>query len=128
MIKYDSAIIYGFAEKLYARANGTIVSYALFGALGGFGVGTIASSVAKNTASFFGPSAGDDHTLAIVGAVILGCVGLFLGVEKAFQLKLQAQLALCQVQIEENTRAGVGVPSASLLSSMPTTPASRPAV
>jgi hypothetical protein len=34
---------------------------------------------------------------------VLGLVGYSLAQDKAFQLKLQAQVALCQVQIELNT-------------------------
>ena len=33
-------------------------------------------------------------------------IGVAFGLEKAFLLKLQAQTALCQLQIEANTRAG----------------------
>lgn len=41
---------------------------------------------------------------AALGAVVAGLIGYAIGTEKAFQLKLQAQTALCQVKIEENTR------------------------
>ncbi len=41
---------------------------------------------------------------AILGGVILGIFGYSMGTQKAFQLKLQAQTAICQVQIEKNTQ------------------------
>jgi hypothetical protein len=40
----------------------------------------------------------------LIGASFLCIIGYYFGKEKAFQLKLQAQVSLCQVAIEENTR------------------------
>jgi hypothetical protein len=40
-----------------------------------------------------------------IGAILGGAMGYAIGTEKAFTLRLQAQVALCQVQIEANTRA-----------------------
>ena len=40
----------------------------------------------------------------IVGLAIGGLLGYGLASSKAFRLKLEAQIALSQVQIEENTR------------------------
>lgn len=42
----------------------------------------------------------------VVGAAIGGAIGYFLGSLKANGLRLEAQLALCQVAIEKNTRSG----------------------
>jgi hypothetical protein len=42
----------------------------------------------------------------VVAAILLGIVGYIVGRGKAFRLELEAQLALCQVQIEKNTRGG----------------------
>ena len=39
-----------------------------------------------------------------IGALVLGLIAFSLGQQKAFALRLQAQVALCQVQIEANTR------------------------
>ncbi len=44
---------------------------------------------------------------ALVGAVIGGGIGYVVGQQRAFWFRLQAQLALCQAQIEENTRLKV---------------------
>lgn len=41
---------------------------------------------------------------ALLGALVVGLIGYVLGIQRAFALKLQAQTALCQVKIEENTR------------------------
>ena len=40
----------------------------------------------------------------IVFAIFTGALGYGMGREKAFLIKLQAQIALCQAKIEENTR------------------------
>lgn len=37
----------------------------------------------------------------------MSALGFLIGQERAFRLKLQAQIALCQVRIEENTRKAV---------------------
>lgn len=87
---YDSKIIVEFANRLYSKANTIIVIYTILGII----LGAIAGSAA---------SSGSAAAMAI-GALILGAIGYSLGSERAFQLKLQAQTALCQVQIEKNTR------------------------
>ena len=115
MPHYDSTIIRKFADKLYSRANGVILSYTVLGALLGLALGAGLTASGRGSDSW-----------SIIGGVILGLAGFALGSEKAFALKLQAQMALCQAQIEENTRARVatGGPFPSSLGSS----ASRPAV
>lgn len=88
MVQYDSKIIYKFATRLYRSAQQTIAVFTILGIL----IGAVA-----------GYSLGRDVG-ALVGAVIVGVLGYLIGSQRAFQLKLQAQLALCQVKIEENTR------------------------
>jgi hypothetical protein len=89
---YDPNVIQEFADRLYKKANSTIASYALAGLLIG---GLIGAGLSHNS----GSSAG-----IIPLALIFGGIGYAVGKEKAFQFKLQAQTALCQVKIEENSR------------------------
>ena len=85
-IKYDPSVICGLADKLYRRANTiVIVNAAIFGLVG------LVGGVVKGTG------------VAIIVALVAGGIGYYLGLQKAFELKLQAQTALCQVKIEENT-------------------------
>jgi hypothetical protein len=91
MAEYDAKVIYEFATRLYNRAGTIIAVYALAGGLLGL---------------FFG-SVMRGGGMAFLGMIILGGIGYYLGSEKAFQLKLQAQTALCQAKIEENTRVPV---------------------
>ena len=92
MVKYDAAIIQQFADKLYKRANSIIANLTVIGILFGFGIG-----YALDRANDLGSIA------LIVGAVLGAVLGYAIGQERAFALKLQAQVALCQVQIELNT-------------------------
>ncbi len=87
-MEYDSNVIVEFASKLYSKASSVVITYAFFGVVLG---GIAGFSVLQNSTS------------AIAGAVVIGLVGLKLGIDKSFQLKLQAQMALCQVKIESNT-------------------------
>jgi hypothetical protein len=87
-MEYDAKIIVEFASRLYSKAGNIIAMYTILGLLIG---------------GFAGMSMGRD-TGAIIGALIVGAIGYSLGSDRAFQFKLQAQVALCQVQIELNTR------------------------
>lgn len=92
-IQYDPVVIQSYAKHLYARANMVTVVYALIGALflaATFGtVGAVADSIEAGL---------------VLGALAGGSVGYFIGNMKANALRLEAQLAMCQVQIEMNTR------------------------
>ena len=89
MTKYDPEVIFMFADRLYASARNVVLMFTAFGGLVGFAVGYL-------MAEFIG---------GIILAAILAVIGRWFGNEKAFQLKLQAQTSLCQVEIEKNTRA-----------------------
>ena len=97
MAQYDPAVINEFADRLYAQAKSIIATLTvLFGFLGlvfGGGVGAVLARGADGTMSG-----------ALVGALLGGLIGYVIGRERAFVLKLQAQTALCQVQIESNSR------------------------
>lgn len=88
MATYDPKIIQEFAEGLYSRATTIVVVSVLFFAL----VGGIAG--------YFLIRGSGTVVLLAIGAA----VGYYLGSQRAFLLKLQAQTALCQVEIERNTR------------------------
>ena len=92
MVQYDRAVIQEFAEKLYKKANSIIASYTIVGLLLG-GVGGY----------FLGDSMGGGMTTTAIVAVVVALIGFAIGREKAFLLKLQAQTAMCQMKIEQNT-------------------------
>ena len=91
-MEYDAKVIVEFASKLYIKAKSIVLTYIVLGALVG---------------AFTGFAATQHGIGAIVGGFIVGAIGYSLGSDKAFQLKLQAQVALCQVQIEKNSRTSV---------------------
>ncbi|MCA6602996.1 MAG: hypothetical protein ACK5U6_13830 [Pseudanabaena sp.] len=92
---YDERILREFADRLYNRANFIVLGYTVLGGL----IGVIAF------ASLFPGLFRSNESLAImITSVIGGSIGCAMGSEKAFWLKLQAQTALCQAQIERNTR------------------------
>src|SRR5260221_4840880 len=101
-VTYDPAVIQKFAERLYGRATSIVVTSTLIGLVVGLLVGGgIAVAMAKQS-----PGGQPEVGLPIaIGAGIGALFGLFRGLERAFLLKLEAQKALCQVQIETNTRA-----------------------
>ncbi len=96
MIEYDSRVLFDFADRLYKKAARLVLSYALTGAVLGFLLGGAGAAAAN---------ARDSAVIAgIVVAALFAAAGYSMGQEKAFTLRLQAQTALCQAKIEENTR------------------------
>lgn len=89
MVSYDAAVIRTFAQTLYDRAATIMFVYTAIGVVIGGTVGRLAFG---NTGMF-------------ILAALAGGVGYFIGSQRAFLLKLQAQIALCQVQIEQNTQS-----------------------
>lgn len=92
--QYDPSIIQAFADRLYDQARSIVITYGFAGLF----FGAIAGA-------FAGYSIARDAVAIVAG--ICALLGLLFGVSagraRAFVLKLQAQQALCQVQIEQNT-------------------------
>lgn len=113
MVAYDSQIISQFADRVYKKANLILIRYAVLG----FMVGLLlffllASALERSHKPVYGGS-----FLALLLLLFLWgfctLVGLEIGRNKVFALKLEAQTALVMVQIEENTRPTVGSPNKS---------------
>ena len=102
MATYDATIIQQFADRLYRQAQQVVavstVLGLIIGALIGYGLATAATE----------NGGGGAGTWALVVALVGALIGYAQGTQKAFILKLQAQTALCQAQIEANTRAAKG--------------------
>jgi hypothetical protein len=97
-VAYDESVIHEFAVRLYNRAARIVVTCAVLGLLIGIGVAFPIAS----TPAIHGSSNGNAVyvLLALLGAV----GGWAIGTDRAFALRLLAQTALCQAQIERNTR------------------------
>ena len=108
MIAYDPTLIHEFAERLYKRARGVVVSYGVLGFVLG-GIGGFALGIGVS-----GPRGSGAMMMAVVVGIVGLAVGVVAGIEKAFWLKLEAQRALCQLQTEINTRHAPGQSHAQL--------------
>lgn len=99
MVQYDEKIIETFAEELYREAASLVRNSTLKWSFLGFMAGGIGGAAAGNW---------ENSTNALIAAVfvgaICGAIGYSLAKRRVFILKLQAQTALCQAQIERNTR------------------------
>jgi hypothetical protein len=95
-VEYDSRVIIEFAGRLYSQAKNIVVTYTVAGVVIFGAVGALVAAATENTEEGLIAAA----TLAFIG----GAIGYTRGQERGFTLKLQAQTALCQLQIEQNTR------------------------
>jgi hypothetical protein len=93
-MNYDPQVIETMAARLYSQASRLV----LFGLLLGAVVGGLGGFVG---ALWLGM---EPLLLAGVGALLGGAIGAAAMEQPALALKFQAQIALCQVQIEKNTR------------------------
>lgn len=89
--KYDPAVIQQFADYLYARARSVLVVCVLAAVI----IGAVAGAAVGNMAN---------PLIGILVFALCIIVGVSIGRELGFKFKLAAQLALCQVQTEINTR------------------------
>ncbi len=94
-VRYDAAVIEKMGTRVLKRASSWVVSYVLLGLLLGL-IPLIAGQVADLGGGMGG-------TLSIVGLLLFAAIGYAIGSERAFSLRLQAHLLLCQVSIERNT-------------------------
>jgi hypothetical protein len=79
MASFEASVIIEYADRLYRQA----------------------ASIAKRSAY---QRAQKSIESGVAGAVIIGAIAFQIGQQRALALRLQAQVALCQVQIEANTR------------------------
>src|SRR5262245_25562432 len=99
-VSYDSSIIQKFADRLYVEAQWIIFGCTCLGFFVGAGAG-LALYVVANSFPLVATIA------AVATTAFAAMLGYRIGSARAFGLKLQAQLALCQAHIEQNTAAHV---------------------
>ena len=90
MLRYKPELIYEYGERLYKKAGTIVAIYTVIGLI--IGLFLLAGTVQAG--------------YPVIGfglVIILTIIGNYIGNEKAFWVKLQAQISLCQVKIEENT-------------------------
>lgn len=91
--EYDPVLLRALAGQLHRQAAGAVLSTILGGIFTGALFGYAATLIFGTMSSLVIPG--------MIGGAILGWP---LGRRKAQALRLQAQVALCQLQTEENTR------------------------
>lgn len=105
-VEYNPSIIQTFANRLYSQANSIVFVFTILGLASGAFIGFVLSDGQGGGFEGIG-RVGTDNTKLIyevAGAVIFGSIGFAMGSSLAFRFRLQAQVALCQKTIEENTR------------------------
>ena len=102
--EYDPSIIELSAARLYSKADAVVMGSIATGMVVGAAFGAVpltSLGAAWPIPSIFGVA-----TL-IVGALLGAIIGYTIGDARAFGYRIQAQSALCQLQIERNTAAVV---------------------
>lgn len=102
MANYDPDIIQSFADRLYAQARSLVARYTAAFTFFGLVLGFLFYAFMSKTADADTKNAIQWMPWALGG--VFGLAGWSFGNERAFGLRLQAQTALCQKKIEENTR------------------------
>jgi hypothetical protein len=103
-VHYDPSIITKHAQALYNRASGIIFLGGLLAFLAGAAMG--------------GATQGGGF-IVLMGGLVGALIGVVIGRGRAFSLQLQAQVALCQVATEANTRRAADAATAALAPAAP---------
>lgn len=121
MTQYDADVLQTFADRLYAKARWITLKCCLVGAIIGVALAFIPVTILENGKTqaiidrYKGTGNGLDAPvpdtspsnapiLVVLFGLLGGLVGATIGQRKAFEYRLQAQLTLCQMQTEFNTR------------------------
>ena len=97
---YDPRVIEQFAEKLYRKASSFVAGSIVIGASARALFGAVPLTSLGDSWPI--PSAFGFATL-LAGALFGAVIGYVIGDTRSFGYRLQAQSALCQLQIERNT-------------------------
>src|SRR5882672_9482631 len=117
MTEPNAAIVEQYAEHLSGKAASSVLSFALVGAAGGAALGAIPGHLSHSLLAN-----GVNYFAVLLGALAGGIAGRSLGDKRAVGLRLQAQLALRQLQVEELLLHRAPAPAAAV------PPLSAPAV
>jgi hypothetical protein len=96
MTEPNAAIVEQYAEHLSGKAASSVLSFALVGTAGGAALGAIPGHLSHSLLAN-----GVNYFAVLLGALAGGIAGRSLGDKRAIGLRLQAQLALRQLQVEE---------------------------
>ncbi|NNB86975.1 hypothetical protein HJC10_02210 [Corallococcus exiguus] len=105
-VQYDPNIITKHAQALYNRASGIIFAWSVIGFIAG-----LVMTTAMNTNA--------PGLIVVLGGLVVAFIGAMFGRGRAFALQLQAQVALCQVATEANTRRAANSAAAAVPTTAP---------
>ena len=94
MVEYDEKVIQNYATNLYRQSKSIATCYFFSGVFLSIIIFSRISDILKGEFDFL---------IVAIGVFIGGIIGIFAGRNRAFEMKLQAQQALCQAKIQENT-------------------------
>ena len=108
-VEYDSVVIRAYAATLYKRAESMVTWATLGGIVWGVLLSGVVAAVGSAKPEYLPgvPDTRNGQGILIMMAVLSGGIGAWrrsVAQSKAWMLRLEAQKALCQVRIEENTR------------------------
>lgn len=103
-VKYNPEIILQFANKLYQEADSIIFRSVIAWSLGG---------VLPAIITYYFANRSRIASLLLILVIPMVLIGYRLGKEKGTELRLKAQMALCQVEIEKNSRGRANIKSDS---------------
>lgn len=103
-VDYESRVIEEFAASLYRKASAASRGSVAVGVALGFVFG---STPLTSFGAAWPIPPGLELATVILGVLLGGYLGYLIGTARAFGYKLQAQAALCQVEIERNTANAV---------------------
>ena len=109
---FDPGIIEKYADHLYRRAASLVMGATVVGGI----IGAIFGGVPLTHYANWPIPHSAGYATAMIGALIGGFIGHVVGESRAFGLRIQAQMALHQVRVDQNTSAVAAavVPEAAL--------------
>jgi len=117
MTDLSEGIVELYAEHLLKKAASAVVTLAVGGAIGGAALGAVPGLLSH---SLISPDV--NYFAVLLGAIAGGFLGRSIGDKRAVGLRLQAQMALHQLQVENRLVAPPAAPAAR-----PAAPAPAPA-
>ncbi len=103
IINYDESVIVMHADQRFRRARTIAVMVMSFGAL----TSVLATWLLLRTGYLWARHPDSALPLLLLATIVGGLCGWAIGDARAATLRSSAQLALCQLQIERNTRAAL---------------------
>ena len=95
MTDLNEGIVELYAEHLLKKASSAVVTLAVAGAIAGAAIGAVPGLLSHSVIS-----PGANYFAVLLGAIAGGFLGRSLGEKRAVGLRLQAQMALHQLQVE----------------------------